>query len=77
MGFITVGGGPQFFCFWMPLIGWRLGQKSYYQAKVYFHAKVRGFRDSIGGKVKRGRILVVLAERRISLTENAVGIWGI
>ena len=42
-----VGGGSLFFCFWMPLIGWRLGKKSYYQAKVYFQAKVRGFRDSI------------------------------
>ena len=41
MGFITVGGGPLFFAFLMPLIGWRLGQKSYY------HAKVRGFRDSL------------------------------
>ena len=22
VGFITVGGGPQFFGFWMPLMGW-------------------------------------------------------
>ena len=31
----------------------RLGKKSYYQAKVYFHAKVRGFRDSIKRKGKK------------------------
>ena len=48
-----VGGGPLFLCFLMPLIGWRLGEKLYYQAKVYFHAKVRGFRDSIKRKGKR------------------------
>ena len=53
VGFITVGGGPLFLCFLMPLIGWRLGEKSYYQAKVYFHAKVRGFRDSIKWKGKK------------------------
>ncbi len=41
-----VGGEPLFLCFLMPLIERRLGQKSYYQEKVYFHAKVRGFRDS-------------------------------
>ena len=46
--------GPAFSCFWMPLIGWRLGKKSYYQAKVYFHAKVGGFRDSIKRKGKKG-----------------------
>ena len=48
-----VGGGPLFLCFWTPLIGWRLGQKSYYHAKVYFHAKVKGFRDSIKRKGKK------------------------
>ena len=53
MGFITVGGGSLFFAFLMPLIGWRLGQKSYYHAKVYDHVKVRGFRDSIKRKGKR------------------------
>ena len=70
-------GGPLFLCFLMPLIGWRLGKKSYYQAKVYYHAKVRGFRDSIMRKGKRSRILLVLGERRISLTEKAVGKRGI
>ena len=30
-----------------------IGEKSYYQAKVYFHAKVRGFRDSIKRKGKK------------------------
>ena len=30
-----------------------IGEKSYYQAKVYFHAKVRGFRDSIKWKGKK------------------------
>ena len=39
--------GPAFSCFLMPLIGWQLGEKSYYQEKVYYHAKVGGFRDSI------------------------------
>ena len=53
VGFITVGGGPRFFAFLMPLIKGRLGKKSYYQAKVYFHAKVGGFRDSIKRKGKR------------------------
>ncbi|KAI4450304.1 hypothetical protein C823_004837 [Eubacterium plexicaudatum ASF492] len=48
-----VGGGPLFLYFLMSLIGWRLGIKSYYQAKVYFHAKVGGFRDSIKRKGKK------------------------
>ena len=61
VGFITVGGGSRFFVFLMPLIIWRLGRKSYYQAKVYYHAKVKGC-----------RILLVLAEKGISLTGNAV-----
>ena len=30
-----------------------IGAKLYYQAKVYFHAKVRGFRDSIKRKGKK------------------------
>ena len=30
-----------------------IGEKSYYQAKVYFHAKVRGFRDSMKRKGKK------------------------
>ena len=30
-----------------------IGEKSYYQAKVYFHAKVGGFRDSIKRKGKK------------------------
>ena len=30
-----------------------IGEKSYYQAKVYYHAKVRGFRDSIKRKGKK------------------------
>ena len=30
-----------------------IGKKSYYQEKVYFHAKVRGFRDSIKRKGKK------------------------
>ena len=52
-GFITVVGGPHLLCFLMPLIAGRLGRKSYYQAKVYFHAKVGGFRDSIKRKGKK------------------------
>ncbi|NBJ94507.1 hypothetical protein D5281_18465 [bacterium 1xD42-62] len=40
--------GPAFSCFWMPLIGWRLGKKSYYQAKVgSFRDSIRVLRDSI------------------------------
>ena len=31
----------------------RLGRKLYNQAKVYFHAKVRGFRDSMKRKGKK------------------------
>ena len=46
-------GGPLFLGFWMPLIVGRSGKKSYYQAKVYFHAKVGGFRDSIKRKGKK------------------------
>jgi len=44
---------PYFSCFCTPLIEGRLAKKSYYQAKVYFHAKVRGFRDSIKRKGKK------------------------
>ena len=52
MGFITVGGGPCFFAFLMPLIGWRLGKKMYYQAKVgSFRDSIRVLRDSIGVSV--------------------------
>ena len=49
---------PAFSCFWMPLIGWRLGIKSYYQAKVYFHAKVRGFRDSLEVRLLYAKFVV-------------------
>ncbi len=72
MGFITVGGGPLFFGFfdtadnmaidtiWQKYTIW---QKSGVSAIVCRE------------KVKRDRILRILVERCISLTENAVGIW--
>ena len=41
-----MGGGPPFFVFLDAADRMAIGEKSYYQAKVYFHAKVRGFRDS-------------------------------
>ena len=53
MGFITVGGGPRFFVFFNAANSMAIGEKSYYQAKVYFHAKVGGFRDSIMRKGKK------------------------
>ena len=53
MGFITVGGGSHFFVFLDAADRMAIGEKSYYQAKVYFHAKVRGFRDSIKRKGKK------------------------
>jgi hypothetical protein len=52
-GFITVGGGPRFFVFLDAADKGAMGEKSYYQAKVYYHAKVRGFRDSIKRKGKK------------------------
>lgn len=48
-----VVGGPRFFAFLMPLIVGRLRKKLYYQAKVYYHAKVGSFRDSIKRKGKK------------------------
>ena len=53
MGFITVGGGP-LFLFLDAADRMAIGAKLYYQAKVYFHAKVRDFRDSIKRKGKKG-----------------------
>ena len=53
VGFITVGGGPRFFVFLDAADKGAMGEKSYYQAKVYYHAKVRGFRDSIKRKGKK------------------------
>ena len=35
-----------------------IGAKIVYQAKVYFHAKVRGFRDSIKWKGKKVKDIV-------------------
>ena len=77
-------GGVHHGGWWTPIIVFfdaaekvAIGKKSYYQAKVYYHAKVRGFRDSIMRKGKRSRILLVLGERRICLTENAVDKRGI
>ncbi len=73
MGFITVGGGPLFLWFfntadnmaidtiWQKYTIW---QKSGVSAIVYKE------------KVKRNRILRILAERCISLSENAVVIRG-
>ncbi len=45
--------GPDFCVFLDAADRVAMGKKSYYQAKVYFHAKVRGFRDSIKRKGKR------------------------
>ena len=42
-----MGGGPRFFMFLDAADRMAIGAKSFYQAKVYFHAKVRGFRDSL------------------------------
>ena len=53
VGFITVGGGPRFLVFLDAADRGVIGEKSYYQAKVYFHAKVWGFRDSIKRKGKK------------------------
>ena len=41
MGFITVGGGPRFFVFVDTADSRAIG------AKLYYHAKVGSFRDSI------------------------------
>ena len=53
-------GGVHHGGWWAPIFGFldaadsgAIGEKSYYQAKVYFHAKVRGFRDSIKRKGKK------------------------
>ncbi len=74
VGFITVVGGPLFFglfdtadnmaidTIWQKYTIW---QKSGVSAIVY--------REN----VKWNRILWILAERCISLSENAVGIWEI
>ena len=35
------------FCFFNTADRMAIGEKLYYQAKVYFHAKDRGFRDSL------------------------------
>ncbi len=42
-----MGGGSRFFVFLDAADNMAIGEKSYYQAKVYFHAKVGGFRDSL------------------------------
>ncbi len=41
MGFITVGGGPRFFVFFDAADSGAIGEK------LYYHAKVSSFRDSI------------------------------
>ena len=53
MGFTGMVGEPHFFVFLDAADRMAIGEKSYYQAKVYFHAKVRGFRDSIKRKGKK------------------------
>ena len=47
-----MAGGPHFLVFLDAADRMAIGGKSYYQAKVYYHAKVRGFRDSIKRKGK-------------------------
>ena len=44
---------PAFFVFLYAADSMAIGEKSYYQAKVHFHAKVGGFRDSIKRKGKK------------------------
>ena len=53
VGFTGMVGEPHFFMFLDAADRMAIGEKLYYQAKVYFHAKVRGFRDSIKRKGKR------------------------
>ena len=48
-----MAGEPRFFVFLYAADSMAIGKKSYYQAKVHFHAKVRGFRDSIKRKGKK------------------------
>ena len=52
-GFTGVVGGPPFFVFLDAADRMEMGEKSYYPNKVYYHAKVRGFRDSIKRKGKK------------------------
>ena len=54
--FFRLGGGwwTPIFVFFDAADRMAIGEKSYYQAKVYFHAKVGGFRDSIKRKGKKG-----------------------
>jgi len=52
-GFTGVVGGPPFFVFLDAADRMEIGEKSYYPNKVYYHAKVRGFRDSIKRKGKK------------------------
>ena len=53
VGFTGMVGEPHFFMFLDAADRMAIGEKSYYQAKVYFHAKVRGFRDSMKRKGKK------------------------
>ena len=48
-----MGGGPPIFVFLDAADRGVIGEKSYYQAKVYFHTKVGDFRDSIKRKGKK------------------------
>ena len=47
------GWWASLFCVFDAADNMAIGAKLYYQAKVYFHAKVRGFRDSIKRKGKK------------------------
>ena len=57
-----------FFAFLIPLLTWRLIQFG----KSILSGKSQGFPELY---VKRNRILWILAERYIILSENAVGKW--
>ena len=67
-------GEPRFFCFWMPLIGWRLGKNRTVRQKYTFTQKSGVSVIVYGRKVKGCRILLVFAEKGISLAKNAVEI---
>ncbi|NBI92990.1 hypothetical protein D3Z45_21055 [Lachnospiraceae bacterium] len=47
------GWWASLFCVFDAADSGAIGAELYYQAKVYFHAKVRGFRDSIKRKGKK------------------------
>ena len=61
--------GLSFFAFLIPLLTWRLIR---FGKSIPF-GKSQRFPELY---VKRNRILLILAERCISLTENAVEKWG-